>query len=319
MPMVQRGVPDPIYFCYVDEVGDTGPLDPEKKDTQPIFGLAGVIIRSDSVPDLTAKFEGLKKRHHPSKLTSSHRLNFIKDEVKGSDLKKQVGKKYTHKRYRAYKSFYIDLLNCLVANNCKLIGRFWAKQVSADVNSEAIYTKSVQDLCTSFQHFLAERNAAGMVVCDSRTKALNVSVSHSIFTMKRRNAGDAFPNLVELPVFGHSDNHAGLQIADLIASGMLSAMAAHVCFGERAVPLRSVHVQGAFRRIRADFGQRLSRMQYRYESQIRMPGGRLMKHGGVHLTARGADVENLNVFAPPDEPASQQSVAKLASKFNATI
>jgi hypothetical protein len=50
-------------------------------------------------------------------------------------------------------------------------------------------------------------------------------VSHSIFTQKFKAEGDQYPRVLEMPTFGHSNNHVGIQIADLLASALLYPMA----------------------------------------------------------------------------------------------
>ncbi len=62
----------------------------------------------------------------------------------------------------------------------------------------------------------------GLVIADSRTQAPNVNVAHSVFTQKFSAMGDPYPRILEVPCFGHSDNHAGLQLADLLVSTLLT-------------------------------------------------------------------------------------------------
>ena len=60
----------------------------------------------------------------------------------------------------------------------------------------------------------------------SRNNGKNLRVSHSIFTQKF-GAVPKYERLVELPTFGHSDNHAGLQLCDIVCSALLNPIA---CF-----------------------------------------------------------------------------------------
>ena len=73
-----------------------------------------------------------------------------------------------------------------------------------------MYTSSIQALCTYFEHYLAERDSSGLRIADSRSKSKNPRVSHSIFTQKFSTVPN-YERLVELPTFGHSDNHVGLR------------------------------------------------------------------------------------------------------------
>ena len=74
-----------------------------------------------------------------------------------------------------------------------------------------------------------------------------------------------------MPVFGHSDNHAGIQAADLLCSAFLTPMAVHAyCLNH----INNLHVHDDYHRIRSQFGERLKNMQFRYENnQGRWRGG----------------------------------------------
>jgi hypothetical protein len=74
-----------------------------------------------------------------------------------------------------------------------------------------------------------------------------------------------------MPVFGHSENHVGLQIADILASGLMFPIATHTyCTGH----ITSVHVHARFADIKARFVPRLARLQHRYyDADGRRKGG----------------------------------------------
>lgn len=63
-----------------------------------------------------------------------------------------------------------------------------------------------------------------------------------------------------MPVFGHSDNHAGLQLADLLCSAMLAPIACAAYAAEHASWNR--HCDPGFFDIRARYGERLARLAY---------------------------------------------------------
>ena len=113
-----------------------------------------------------------------------------------------------------------------------------------------------------FQQYLQTTNRQGLIVLDSRYKEANTNVSHSVFTQKFQAAGDAYGRLMEMPMFGHSDNHAGIQAADMICSAFLFPMSAFVyCQGQ----VTNLHVHLQYYRIRDLFGERLKRLQFRYQ------------------------------------------------------
>ena len=64
-----------------------------------------------------------------------------------------------------------------------------------------------------------------------------------------------------MPVFGHSQNHAGLQLADLLASALLFPMATY-CYC--SVHVQNVHVDAGFGDLVTRYGERLKAMQHRY-------------------------------------------------------
>jgi hypothetical protein len=93
-------------------------------------------------------------------------------------------------------------------------------------------------------------------------KGLNVPVAHSIFTQMFSAKQVHFPRILELPTFGHSENHVGVQICDLLASALIVPAAVHTyCTGHIA----NVHVQPGYSIIRALFTARLQQLLYRYQ------------------------------------------------------
>ena len=106
-------------------------------------------------------------------------------------------------------------------------------------------------------------NTTGLLIADGRSQNLSVPVAHSVFTQKWRTGGDPFPPLLEVPLFAHSDNHVGLQIADLVASTLALPMAA-VGYG---APAGSAHDSGRYRAVRETYGSRLRDLQYRYRDE----------------------------------------------------
>ena len=76
--------------------------------------------------------------------------------------------------------------------------------------------------------------------------------------------GNLYPRILELPLFGHSDNHAALQIADLVCPALLFPIAAQTyCTGHCAA---KPHVQAGDARVGARYRAALKGMTYRYRS-----------------------------------------------------
>ncbi len=113
------------------------------------------------------------------------------------------------------------IMKILIDNEVSLFGRVWVKAIGVPIDGRALYTSSIQSICAIFQNYLTATQDLGMVLLDSRWQTVNVQVAHSIFTQKFRFSGDAFDRIVDLPGFAHSDNHAGLQICDIIVSSLI--------------------------------------------------------------------------------------------------
>lgn len=105
-------------------------------------------------------------------------------------------------------------------------------------------------------------NEQGFIIADSRSKAKNALVAHSVFTQKFQVAGDEYHRVLEMPTFGHSENHVGIQLADLVCSALLFPMAAHAyCLGYVA----NLHVHADHGVLKHRFGARLRTLQYRFQ------------------------------------------------------
>lgn len=139
------------------------------------------------------------------------------------------------------------------------------------MNPTASYCYAIQDVATHFNQVLVARGDIGILIADGRQHHTNMSVAHSIFTQKARVGGDAYPAIREAPLFAASNNHAGLQVADLLASTLVFPMA---IAGYCAPPPTNVHSSGRYLTVGAEFGSRVKDMQYRYRDETgRWRGG----------------------------------------------
>jgi hypothetical protein len=252
-----------MYVMYVDEAGCTGTLTTAGPSAvQPVLVIAGLILPADRIPALTAELLSLKRRFFPSRVNAAPRqLDDILVEVKGSAMRRAVAEGRANERVHAI-GFLDLLLGQLEAVNARLVARVLIKGINVAVDRQAVYTRAVQALASHFQHFLAERQVGGFIIADSRTYYQNWPVSHSIFTQKFRWAGDSYDRLLELPLFGHSLNHSGLQYCDLLCSALVGPIATEsYCNGI----ITGNHVRPGFARIKSRYTARLRAMQYRYQ------------------------------------------------------
>lgn len=257
-----------MYIFYIDEAGCPGALPSSTSDIQPILVLTGLILKQDRLTALTSEFLALKRSFSPN-VVLTHELDIARHEMKGSDLRKDIRKGNRNLRRHVHR-FIDQNLVLLEQSDVRLLARVYIKKPGDSFNGKAVYTAAVQALCAGFQKFLEEVQDVGFVVADSRTPNLNSIVSHSIFTQKFQAKGDPYGRILEMPLFGHSENHAMLQIADFVSSTMLFPIASHVyCTGH----IRSVHVHGKDQEIRERYALRLRAMAYRYKDGNKPRGG----------------------------------------------
>ncbi|MBI1328602.1 MAG: DUF3800 domain-containing protein [Alphaproteobacteria bacterium] len=261
-----------MKICYVDESGCTGMLASTNSSIQPVLVFAGLMIDYSRLHSVTEQFLTLKQKYFPNLFPSDRRyfLSGILAEIKGSQLRHNVAHGNRNLIRHTF-GFFDGVFKILEDNNAQTLGRVWVKGIGSPIDGKAIYTFSIQSVATTFQEFLRATDDIGFIVLDSRRKSLNAEVAHSLFTQKFRFSGDAIDRIVELPTFAHSDNHAMLQIADVVASGLLFPLAAFsYCSGHMV----NLHVRPQYRLIKSRYATRLRNLQYRYkEASGRERGG----------------------------------------------
>lgn len=259
-----------LRLCYIDEAGDTGALPSSTSPIQPALIISAVVIEHDRLHSLTHGLISLKKKFFPKLLPPGRpHLAWILRELKGADIRKSV--RSTNRNERRQVIGLLDgVIGLLDQNDAKVFGRIWIKEIGKPVKGEAVYTSSIQAICTTLQHLLTATGDSGLVIADSRNHALNTMVAHSIFTRKFKNGGDDYASVLELPAFGHSDNHAGLQLCDILCSGLLFPMAMNAyCVGH----VSNLHVRPEYLLLRQRYGSAIDQLQYRYWDKGRKRGG----------------------------------------------
>lgn len=257
------------YILYVDEAGSTGDLPHATSNIQPVFCIVGLIVPQRHVRPLTEDFLALKRQHFPQIANRSHDLDLLLHEIKGADLRSRIRNDNRNRRRHTIRVIE-KCFDLLEHHSCQLLGRAYVKSPAVPFKGREVYTSAIQMLCDDFQAYLESKTAKGLIIADSRNKAKNSQLSFSIFTKKYRSAGDQYPNLLEMPTFGHSENHVGLQVADWLASAVLFPAITHVyCTGF----ITSVHIHPKDQVIKARFSRRLNEIQYRYHDGKRYRGG----------------------------------------------
>ena len=260
-----------MYFCYIDEAGCTGSLPGCVTDIQPIFVLCGLIVPAGAIVPLTRDFLSLKRKFNPAIAKAlTHNLDIVKYEIKGAeDLRKPVRGKNNNKKRRAI-GFLDRVFDLLDAHDCRILPNVYVKCPGKTIEGIPLYTRFIQRISGNFQEFLRANDDKGMVIADGRNYALNVRVSHSIFTQKYKYGGDPYPNIMEMPVYGHSDNHVAIQIADILCSAVLFPVASYVyCTGH----ITSVHVDGSYQILQARYAHKIKELCFRYHDGDRYRAG----------------------------------------------
>ena len=259
--------------CFIDEAGDLGALaNPPQPNDQPVLVIGGLFVDIANLHNLTDNFLNLKKRYFPGlPYPSAKHLDRILPEIKGADVRSNATRG-TARQQRHAISFLDRILGLLQQYDAKLVARIWVKGIGLPFDATPVYTSSIQGICTYFNHHLTQTSESGICIADSRNKFKNVNVSHSIFTQKFSPVAQSYQRIVELPTFGHSDNHAGLQVCDIVCSALLYPIA---CFAYCAGHVSNVHVQPGAARLLKRYGQQLKDLQYRYQDTVtnRYQGG----------------------------------------------
>ncbi len=264
----------------MDEAGCLGVLPSSTSNVQPVFCLAALIIPQKNLLDITHEFLTLKREFNPNYAQNlNHDLDLILYEIKGSNIRSDIKSSSRNKSRRSI-GLIDKTLRILEKYECKLLARGFIKEPGGSFESNSVYTSSVQSICLDYNHFLDSVDSTGIIIADSRKKAQNNKVSHSIFTKKFKQSGDEFPRILEMPVFGHSENHAGLQISDWVVSSLLFPIMSYVYCSEY---VNNIHVNPKYKVIKDNFVDRLKGLQYRYKTKDPNTGKDCYK-GGITVS-----------------------------------
>lgn len=254
-----------MRLCYVDESGTADTLVEADGAQQPVIVIAGVSLSECDLTKITHDWISLKKRFDPVLAKSGHGwLDAILAEVKGANLRKGFRDTASVRRRKRAIGVVDGTLKLLEKYDARILGRVWMKRLEAENNDMGIHASSLQFICGAFDAGLPP-DERGMVVVDSQTYQHNHRLAHSIFT-QRFGKHPKHEGLVDLPVFGHSDNHAGLQIADLLSSAILAPIACAVYAG--GYSSWNTHCQSAYLDIRERFGARLGALTYSWKHPV---------------------------------------------------
>lgn len=254
-----------MRLCFIDDTGDPGALskNPPKGGPSAILGLIAVVIEADDVHELTHEVLSIKNNWPHVRSYSTRVLDRIDCEVKGASIRKGwcsgAAPSLEHSA-RATTDGMMDLLERLGA---AVFGKVFVKHPGGVFDGQRLYNIALSHICEAFEAYLSEVDDRGLVILDTRNEGKNRDSAHSVFTRKHAATGDAFPHLLELPTFGDGKNHAGLQMADWLASALVAPLAWEAfCVDATPCP----EWDAGYARLGAEYRDRLRARQYAYET-----------------------------------------------------
>ncbi|GAA2593342.1 DUF3800 domain-containing protein [Streptomyces lienomycini] len=283
-----------MHLCYIDEAGNGQTLDPARPDAPPVLVVGGFTVPRAHVRSLTWAFLDVKKHYRPQLRNAEQLSEVIQHEIKGADVRKNL-RAGNHNWRRAAMELVGSLLAILEAHESRVLARVWIKEEGLAFDESGVYPASVAALNETFQAQLAHEHSRGIMVLDSRTKVKNAPNVHCVTTRKYRSGGDSLRGVIESPVFGHSDTHALLQLADLVVSSLLFPIACHAYLNDVTW---NVHCDDAYQPLREQFGERLKNLQFRYQD----PVGKW--RGGIVVSDRRTRQSSGLMFGPAKVAAS---------------
>lgn len=252
-----------MLLCYVDESGTCEPYVASDPGSTPVFVIVGMTIASSQLKSLTMAYLHLKKEFEPTLAAADKTLSdLIRFEVKGSKIRKDIRADRGGRNNRRRALGFLDkTIRILEDHNARIIGKVIVKAEGHTLEDKHEYPRAVQELAVSLNSQAASSRSESIMILDSRTKVKNEGNVHHITTRKFRRGGDMYPYLHEAPVFGHSDTHVPLQIADLLASAIIFPVA---CLQYTADDKTNVHNSRHYQDIHDKFGARLAKLEHRY-------------------------------------------------------
>ncbi len=252
-----------MYICYVDESGDSGTFRASDPLLNPFFIILGLFIHQSYVRPLTKDFLDIKNvffpKHFPNTTT---RLDRILVEIKGNDLRKHL-REENRRNWQNTIGFLDATLTLLEQYHVQLLGRILVKDPDRVNNDVGVYGRSMMHIYEHFNAFLSPLNETGIIIADSRRKAQNTKVCHTIFTQMHQTRGNKYPNIAEIPVYAPSNNFAMIQLADILCSATLFPMVSDV-YNEHLQA--NVHISTQYSIVRERYKERIKNLQYMYQN-----------------------------------------------------
>ncbi len=133
-----------MYFFYIDEAGCLGALPSKTAQIQPIFTVAGIILEDRHLGRFTMDFLNLKEQFFPGMQPQSGEfLDWIKVEIKGAELRRQIREGGRDKRRHSL-GVMEKLISLFEKYNVRIVGKLFVKGIGKPIDGAAVYSSSIQ-------------------------------------------------------------------------------------------------------------------------------------------------------------------------------
>lgn len=254
-----------MHLCYVDESGKAEVLTKADSDQQPVVVIGGVLLPETNLRQVTHDWIALKAAFYPEirKAASQGWLDAILHDLKGTKVRHGFKSGAARRKGKHSIGLVDGTLKLLEQHGGQLVARIWVKALDEANDAMPLYQSSLQFICSAFNSQIP-KDERGLVIVDSQTYWHNHLLAHSVFT-QRFGRKARHEKLADMPVFGHSDNHAGLQIADFLCSAVLAPIACGVYAGTYSH--WNTHCDSGYLDIRDRFGTRLEALTFTWENK----------------------------------------------------
>ncbi|MCP2327427.1 hypothetical protein HDA40_005934 [Hamadaea flava] len=247
-----------MHLLYLDESGGVEPPDGHPSAT-PAMIVLGVIVDADVLRSLTFAFMDFKREYFPARFPGEPSYDDILNEIKGARLLHQTRSNSRDSRRHADHA-RTGLLELVSRFGCQVVGRVWIKRPGERLDPDRTYTDSVWHIASQFSRYLERSSSLGFIYADGRSERQDRMLAHSIFTAKHGAVDDPCRRIPEVLAFADSRNHAGIQIADMLAS-MITLPIVTAAYG--ASP-GTIHDSPRYAEVREKHGNALQAFPFRY-------------------------------------------------------
>lgn len=204
-------------ICYLDEAGCPGRLPAGSSTIQPFLIIAAVALPSADISTFTRQFNALKRRYAGWQGHVGAQADpFI--EIKGCELRAQLRKQPDG--VSAEHRLLDHLFTLLVQFDVRVFAQVAPKPLGGAFDGKAVYATAMYRLACEFHGLFEHRCTSGSML--ARQATLDAHMARPIYQAKF-GENDALPRLTDVPMFGSSENHAGIQVADWLASALMFA------------------------------------------------------------------------------------------------